>query len=184
MKMEYNKYVYTKKWFNENTDLKNHLHTFIDTKQKLTILEIGCYEGLCSCYFSDNYLEHKDSNLYCVDPFYEIKTVSNLTEKLFLNNLMKSKHRVKIIPKKISSQEFFENIDTDLTFDIIYVDGDHSDHAIQGDIKNCFEHVKQNSIIWFDDYVPCKSIIDSELKKYNHRFTVIFKNYQLGIKIL
>ena len=34
MNFDYSKYKYTQKWFNEKTELKQHLHKYIDPKKK------------------------------------------------------------------------------------------------------------------------------------------------------
>tara|TARA_B100000575_G_scaffold290714_1_gene294943 strand:- start:3725 stop:4318 length:594 start_codon:yes stop_codon:yes gene_type:complete len=197
MYFNYNIYEYTQNWFHENIALKNELYKYVDLDSKLNILEIGNFEGLSSCFFSDNYLNHNDSKLYCVDPYYKTgsfegitsKCVSENTEKLFINNIQKSKNYKKIYKFKQTSNEFF--LDNNIIFDIIYVDGCHEPEYIKDDIINAFKFTKKNSIIWFDDYGgnttgkgPIKNYIDKYLEIYSGKFKILYKDYQLGIQIL
>ena len=39
-----------------------------DTSKEYHILIIGCFEGLSSVFFADNFLEHPNSTLTCLDP--------------------------------------------------------------------------------------------------------------------
>jgi hypothetical protein len=45
-----NKYNYTQDWFS-NSEIKRLLFKFIDKNNKNSILEIGCFEGLSTCFF-------------------------------------------------------------------------------------------------------------------------------------
>jgi len=47
------------------------------------MLEIGCFEGLSSVFFADNFLNNPDSRLTSVDPFLNI---DNNDHKNFLQN--------------------------------------------------------------------------------------------------
>ena len=150
MDFNYNKYKFTQYWFHENVALKTELHKYIDTSQKLNILEIGNFEGLSSCFFSDNYLGHDESILNCVDPYYitgsvegiTCKCIDENTEKLFIENIKKSNNYNKINKFKKTSDEFFK--DNNMIFDIIYVDGCHEPEYIERDIKNAFKFMQGN----------------------------------------
>ena len=198
MNFDYSKYKYTQKWFNEKTELKQHLHKYIDPKKKLCILEIGNFEGLSSSFFSDNYLDHTNSKLYCVDPFYISNTISGITtlnvtmntEVLFHNNIKKSKNFKKFFTYKLTSDNFFEKINN-VMFDIIYIDGNHTEISIKNDIQNSFKYINNGGIIWLDDYGgkttnkdKISYIIDKYLDIYKDQFTVINKGYQYGLKII
>lgn len=189
---DYSKYTFTQRWFHEQVALKTELHKFIDVSQKLNILEIGNFEGLSACFFSDNYLQHTNSKLYCVDPYYPTgsvkgitsKCVDNKTEIMFIENIQRSENYDKISKFKKTSDEFF--LDNNVIFDIIYIDGCHEPEYVKRDIDNSFKFTKKGSIIWFDDYgcndASMKCTNDS-LEKYNGKFKILYKGYQLGIQL-
>jgi hypothetical protein len=52
--MEKYKYSYLRDWFNYS-DIKKKLSNFLKKNGKNIILEIGCYEGLSSVFFADNF---------------------------------------------------------------------------------------------------------------------------------
>jgi len=53
-----NNYRYTQTWF-LNSEIKQLLSTYLDNSKENNILEIGCYEGLCSVFFADNFLDNQ-----------------------------------------------------------------------------------------------------------------------------
>ena len=89
------KYKYSPDWF-LGSEINNKLLSFIDTNEKNTILEIGCFEGLSSVFFADNLLNNSESTLTCVDPFLNISNndhsalFNNDTEKNFDYNISQS----------------------------------------------------------------------------------------------
>jgi len=56
-------YHYTQFWF-----IDSELLELLDISKEYHILVIGCFEGLSSVFFADNFLEHPSSTLTCFDP--------------------------------------------------------------------------------------------------------------------
>ncbi len=77
-----NKYKYSQIWF-LYSEIKNNLFTFLDKSKENKILEIGCFEGLSSVFFADNFIDNQNSILTCVDPFL---TIHNNDHSKFLQN--------------------------------------------------------------------------------------------------
>ena len=188
MDFDYSKYRFTEQWFHPNVALRTELYKYLDPNKELNILEIGNFEGLSSCFLSDNYLNHNDSMLHCVDPFFISGTVEGITskciteetEKMFLENIAKSKNYKKIIVNKKTSDDFFKN--NNVLYDLIYVDGNHEKEYIKRDIINSFSHIKKGGIIWFDDYGGhTKNHFDSVLKDF--KYETLYSRYQLGIRV-
>jgi glycosyl transferase family 25 len=185
MDFNFKKYKFTQKWFHEKVPVKTELHKHIDLLKPLTILEIGNFEGLSSCFFSDNYLDHEESRLYCVDPYYisgsvkgiTSKCIDKNTEQMFIDNIKKSKHYKKITKYKMTSDEYFET--NEIKFDIIYLDGCHQPDYIERDLNNSFKFIKEDGVIWINSYKKLKYIRDMT----NNYIHVIYKGLnQLGIK--
>jgi hypothetical protein len=180
--LDLNKYQYTQPWY-VNSEIRRNLLKFTLNKKKYNILEIGCFEGLSACGFSDNIMDHDDSTLDCVDPFILSNTdprittsgITNNTEKMFINNIKNSKNSNKIFFHKLESDEFFRK--NTKKFNFIYVDGCHEVEFIKNDINNSFSVLEIGGILWLDDYKgnsgALKVVMDNVLEKYKDCFKQI-----------
>ena len=187
------KYNYTKSWFIKS-ELYNYIYKYINNK-KYNILEIGSFEGLSACFFSDVLLNNNNSTLDCVDPFIKTNTdpkitslfISDKTKYTFVDNIKKSKNKSKITFHNMKSDEYFKN--NKKTYNFIYIDGCHEPEYIKNDIQNSFNVIEDDGIIWLDDYGgntstgKCKDIIDTVLNNYKNKYEIIHKSYQLGFKV-
>jgi len=77
-----NNYKYSQRWF-INSEIQKNLIIFLDKSKQNNILEIGCFEGLSSVFFADNFLDNPKSSLKCIDPFL---TINNNDHSQFLAN--------------------------------------------------------------------------------------------------
>lgn len=188
------KYNYTQNWFLKS-EIKNVLLKLVDHNLKYNILEIGCFEGLSACFFSDNLLDNIQSSLVCVDPFYKSGTVKGITSKYvdektktrFLENTRKSKNSDKITFNNMTSDDFFK-INTN-TFNFIYLDGCHEPDYVARDVENSFKFLEKGGILWIDDYLcrsngvnKIKNTIDIFLSKYKSQYKIIHNGYQIALK--
>jgi predicted O-methyltransferase YrrM len=183
-------YKYSQTWF-LCSEIRNKLFQFLDKSKENKILEIGCFEGLSSVFFADNFLDNKNSSLTCVDPFL---TINNNDHKQFLQNneemnfdynisICKNSNRITI--HKITSDNFFEN--NNKTYNFIYIDGCHEPDFIKRDLENAFNILEKNGIMWMDDYgggdgIQIKNTMDTFLQKYNGHYELIHSGYQLAIR--
>ena len=185
-------YKYTKTWF-INCELMSHLINFLDKSKENRILEIGCYEGLSSVFFADNFIDNPHSSLTCVDPFLTIDYndhsiyLQNGEELNFDYNISNCKNTDKITIHKITSDNFFEN--NNKTYNFIYIDGCHEIEFIKRDMENSFNILEKDGIMWMDDYgwgdgIKIKKTMDDFLEKYNGQYELIYKEYQLAIRKL
>lgn len=183
-------YKYSQSWFLDS-EIKNKLVYFLDKSKENRILEIGCFEGLSSIFFADNFLDNQHSCLTCVDPFLTIDNndhssfLQNNEECNFDFNIATCKHSDKIIIHKITSDQFFEN--NNQTYNVIYIDGSHLCEYIKRDMENSFRVLENNGIMWMDDYqggdgIQIKNTMDEFLEKYNGQYELIHTGYQLAIK--
>lgn len=184
------KYRYTKEWF-LNSEIKYLLFRYVDATKQNNILEIGCYEGLSSIYFADNFLEHTNSTLMCIDPFLNIQNndhqiyLQNNEEQHFDFNLSICKNRDKITIQKITSDQFFKN--NQQMFNFIYIDGCHEIEFIKRDMENSFRFLEINGIMWLDDYLGgdeflIKNTMNNFLMKYKGQYEIVHIRYQLAIR--
>jgi predicted O-methyltransferase YrrM len=183
-------YKYTQSWF-LGSEVQRFLLNFIDISKDMTVLEIGCFEGLSSVFFADNLLNNINSKMICVDPFLNItdndhkQFLSNNEELNFDYNISICNNSDKITVKKISSDEFFEK--NSLRFNFIYIDGSHECSFITRDMENSFNVLDKNGIMWMDDYgggdgIQIKNTMNNFLEKYKGQYDIIHKGYQLAIR--
>jgi len=154
------------------------------------ILEIGCYEGLTSVFFADNFIDHKNSSLTCVDPFLQIDNndhsllLQNGEELNFDYNISNCRNTEKITIHKITSDEFFDNI-TNIntnTYNFVYIDGCRELDFIQRDMENTFKVLEKGGIMWMYDYNECNEIIEDFQEKYKGKYEVIHSGFQVAIR--
>ena len=184
-----NNYKYSQSWF-LGSEIKIKLFQFLDKTKENKILEIGCFEGLSSVFFADNFLDNINSTLTCVDPFL---TINNNDHKQFLQNneemnfdfnISNCKNVDKITIHKITSDIFFEK--NNQTYNFIYIDGCHEPDFIKRDMENSFNILEKNGIMWMDDYgggdgIQIKNAMNTFLEKYNGQYQLIHSGYQLAI---
>jgi len=191
MNFNLSNYRYTNDWFSP-CELKNNLYRFVDTSAKRNMLEIGSYEGLSACFFSENFLDHPESTLICVDPFdlSDVTTpLTDMTKENFLFNIRNSKNASKITLKDTYSNKFFpENKEK---FDIIYIDGTHLEADIIHDMTEADKVLKSGGIMWMDDYMGgniangnIRKTMDGFVEENKARYQVIHKGYQLALRKL
>jgi hypothetical protein len=56
----------------------------------------------------------------------------------------------------ITSDEFFEQLSKDVTYDIIFIDGLHLDYQVEKDISNSLNHLSEGGTIVMHDCSPIK----------------------------
>ena len=183
-------YKYSQNWFLDS-EIRRDLVKFLDKTSQNNILEIGCFEGLSSVFFADNFLDNPKSNLMCIDPFLTINNndhhqfLQNNEEINFDFNISNCKNVDKITIHKITSDNFFEN--NNQTYNFIYIDGCHEPIFIKRDMENSFNILEKNGIMWMDDYgggdgIQIRNTMDTFLEKYNEQYELIHKGYQLAIR--
>ena len=134
--------------------------------EKRIIVEIGVYEGASSCWWSDNWMDHPDSRLYCIDPFLgnieyqqareNFPTLDQI-EYTAKSNIAKSKHPGKVTVLKGASWDLYPDFARTLQeqnqeIDILYIDGEHTPTAVCRDIALYVPHVRRGGAIIIDDY--------------------------------
>lgn len=180
-------YKFSKNWF-EHSELKQKLLTFINPNNKLSLLEIGAYEGACSCFLSDYVLLHDLSTLICIDPFDTTDSTSpvyNTIRDIFVKNIIQSKNCNKVTLVQDYSTNFFK-FNTKV-FDFIYIDGSHMVDILTEDLNNSLLFIKKNGIIWIDDYLggenyELKKCIDSFYNLHKSDLEIIHTGYQIAFK--
>jgi len=162
----------------------------------MTCVEIGSFEGRGSLLIADKLCNNKDSKLYCIDPL-DNKYVKNNTNLSFWDNACNgqkdkfynnTKNHSNIVLLEGTSDDMISKIE-DNSINFVYIDGDHSHEQVYKDVINMLPKMKSNSIILFDDYefninnVKTSIGIDKFLKEIENKYELLFKKYQLAIRI-
>lgn len=154
-----NDYIFNEDWFSGN--IKNWVELFskFDKKKtdKLSVLEIGSYEGRATMWLLDNMMDHPESKILCVDTFKgspEHSAQAKETIKdIFLHNVSVSKWPEKVGPIIGDSRFVLPALCREgKSFDIIYVDGSHATLDVVNDGIFALHLLKKNGLIIFDDY--------------------------------
>ena len=74
-------------------------------------------------------------------------------EKYFDYNHSITKNKNKINVFKIRSDDFYEKYKENEKYNFIYIDGNHGIDAIHIDMKNCLGMLKEDGIMYLDDYL-------------------------------
>lgn len=160
-------------------------------------LEIGCFEGLTTCYICD-FLLNSGGRIICIDPLQDEYLTENIDQKAEEMNedfkqfkgqyerfIRNTKEKPVELKRMTSTEAFNEEGFNEYNFDFIYIDGDHRQNAVYTDAVNAWEVLKQGGHILFDDYKwdsDTKRGIDRFLRDFGGYFTIIIKSYQVMIR--
>ncbi|GMH35494.1 hypothetical protein BSKO_03362 [Bryopsis sp. KO-2023] len=130
---------------------------YVDSPLPVSVLEIGCWEGLSSGWWLSNTCTHTKSELWCVDHFdsMEKKNGRERRKKFDFNVGLfagGSREKVRVFPffsHRALSQMI---LPTGKTFDIIYVDGSHNSIDTMEDVMFCWKTLKKGGCMLIDDY--------------------------------
>jgi predicted O-methyltransferase YrrM len=165
--------------------------------EQMTCVEIGSFEGRGSILLHRYLCSNSNSKLYCIDPFDD-EYVKGNQKMAFWDHACKgqlqrfsnnTKSYSKIITLQGTSDDMICKL-KDKSIDFVYIDGDHSPEQVYKDAVNMFPKMKKNSVILFDDYLWVMNNIvtaigiDKFLEEYNGRYELIFKRYQLAIRVI
>lgn len=138
-------YNFTTDWFTPHIRVWTDVLAPYTGKADIHYLEVGVFEGRAMIWMLENILTHPTSRATAVDIF------PDHLQQLFTRNIRRSgcAERVKVI--KGSSQTVLKNLSPG-SFDIIYIDGDHSAPAVLTDAVLSWSLLKVGGILIFDDY--------------------------------
>lgn len=173
--------------------------------KNLRILEIGSWVGASTLSWAQGLKLHNDAHgiISCIDawqPFFNRDTHKDdlyLKMELALGTETAYQlytHNVSTLPSTITCQHFrgkSENILPLLreqSFDIIFIDGDHSYQAVLNDIQHSLALVKEQGIICGDDLNLQLSQIDAEYARQHAEQDFIAdpktkRNYHPGVTL-
>lgn len=124
----------------------------------LQILEIGCFEGMATCWLLDEVLTDDAAKITCIDIFegvldLQIKNPEKhrVIENNFDFNIAKNGAGYKVNKIVGYSQEVMRSLPLN-SYDIVYIDGSHKASDVLEDAVISWRLVKPGGLIIFDDY--------------------------------
>jgi hypothetical protein len=136
-------------------------------------LEIGTFYGANAISVAKSYASHKDSEIHCCDPWVdydeydEYKTLQPSIYSAFIKNIESIRHdKSRFRIHRDYSYNVLPKFEND-TFDMIYIDGNHTSQYVLEDAVLSFRKLKTNGYMIFDDYswsdinIGIHSFIDS-----------------------
>ena len=171
-----NKKFFSEKWFLNNFNIFHHFLPS-DSGKEFSYLEIGSFEGLSAL----NILYHyKNAKVTAIDLWNDcninsepLKVDFKETEERFDKNL-ENYSFVKI--KKDSVIALREILRTNLSFDIIYIDGSHNGEDILSDGIESYKLLSLGGLIIFDDISNYNKNITIQAYEGFQKFCEIHKN--------
>jgi predicted O-methyltransferase YrrM len=155
-------------------------------KENLKYLEIGSWEGESLSWVMSEILSHPSCRATVVDPFLVPATQTRFYENLKIQNL---ESRVQVLEQK--SHITLPTLGKQ-SFDLIYVDGDHTYQGVYADALQAWPLLKPNGWMIFDDYywrTWSHSVLSRPQKALDHfvnsarsNLQVLFKGHQLIVQ--
>lgn len=189
--------TYTANWFPAPTFAKHFAH--LKGSEGLRFLEIGLLEGQGTRFFFENYLG-STGTLVGIDPFIDYSKASVAKIQGFDNVINESllgrfKGNTAEFADRITlhqglSQDVLPGLEAE-SFDLAFVDGDHSRDAVAVDARECWRLIKPGGYIVFDDYgwgykdkpETCpKEAIDAFLKEHEDDINIVLKQWCVIVK--
>lgn len=133
----------------ENNTFHHHYHILYDiantysSNYHLKYLEIGCYAGGSACLL----LQREHTSVLSIDlghPISKERAIANIS------NLNQHNNNFVYIQGNSQSDQTYSQIND--TYDMIFIDGDHSYHGVIRDFEIYSKFLKDDGYIIFDDY--------------------------------
>lgn len=143
--------TFTYDWTSDRIETwMKHLKEFID--KPVRAMEIGSYEGRTSCWLLENILTHPQARFTSVDPYAYADRVEAI-------NLQRAKRFAteNFAPYGEKVSQVFEYSHLYLptlplnTFDLVYVDGQHTYNACLADMCTVYTLLAPDGIMFVDD---------------------------------
>ena len=174
-------------WFNH---VKPNFENYLTLTSPLNVLQIGAYKGDTTQWLLDN----KDINrIVDVDTWegsmeHEGTFNFNQVERVYDERFTGV---AKVEKRKGTSDKYFATRPEGETFNVIYIDGDHTALQTAIDSLNAWRILEVGGIMIFDDYdwhmykgtpLHPKDGIECALRLFRGRYTPIVTNYQVWIR--
>jgi len=174
---------FTQSW--RCTELLNKFCFKHKNKSNIHFLEIGAYEGKTTTLLADKFCNGENSSVDVIDPWEEYWDAPNI-EQAYENFKYNIQNFDNINVYKGKSQDILPWIALRTTnrYDMIYIDGDHTEESTYMDLKFSYPLLKDGGVIIVDDYTDetlpgIKIGVDNWIKSQN----LLAKGYPTPFKL-
>lgn len=164
--------------------------------QPVRMLQIGAYTGDASEWLLNHVLTNPESRLVDVDTWEGSDEIAHKSldwtsvESFYTSRLENELADARLVKVKSTSAEYF--LEHTITYDFIYIDGDHTGIGVLADGINAYNCLKIGGILAFDDYGWNPDNLPSHLtpapainairEVYADRLEVIADGYQVWFR--
>jgi hypothetical protein len=182
------RYDFTSDWFSPDIPVWQKAMEPYRGKPRVHYLEIGAYEGRSAVWMLEHVLTDPTSRATVIDLF------DGPFEARYRANIEKTGAAERVTTIKGFSQIAARSLPMN-SFDVIYIDGSHSQDDVLEDAVACWRLLKPGGILIFDDYWYAgeheasnpadspgdfpKVAIDAFCQCFRRQLTVIHNGYQL-----
>ncbi len=153
------------------------------------VLEIGCYEGRSTVWMIENIVKHPGGRVVCLDPFCENAYFNHYADYLprFVQNTKPYRSMIQMVQsfsQDISASTLLDFVPA--KFDLVYVDGSHETADVLSDAALALAVANPGAVIAFDDYEwpGVRAAVDRWLQEVGDKVQVVFRNYQLLVRVI
>jgi predicted O-methyltransferase YrrM len=165
--MTKDEYEFTNDWFLKSG--KSVWESLIRQINPTKILEIGVYEGACTCYLIEKIGNHKPVEIHCVDTWtgsiehqeggIAESDMKNVERRFYHNTALAKKNVSYAVHMHIHKQASGVSLANMFSknkasyFDFVYIDGSHQAPDVLLDALLAFQLLRVGGVIAFDDYL-------------------------------
>jgi predicted O-methyltransferase YrrM len=181
--------TFTRDWFSHNAPVLEQALTHVKARRQF--LEVGCFEGMSTCWFLQNALDEV-GEITCIDTFeggieHTVTSFEGVRERFEENvaEMKRAAQTVTLLPMP-STQALAQLIVQGRQFDFAYIDGSHVAADVLADACMAFSLLKPGAVMAFDDYLygadkpvleTPKPAIDAFTLLYRERIKVLRMGY-------
>ncbi len=156
--------AFSNDWFNTHEPHWNkHLVNWSKGRGPINLLEIGSYEGRSACWFLTHIMGDPLSRLTCVDPWLQRVGSKVYPDDmrdvfdLFGRNIRATGRQAQVSTLRGYSSAVLSGHPS-ASYDLIYVDGDHSAEGVRADTLEAFRLLRPGGLLLWDDYYWADSV--------------------------
>lgn len=151
-------YQFSNDWFAvHEPEWQSLLVSWAQQRGAINVLEVGSYEGASACWLLNHLFHDPDSHLTCIDPWlpradkHAWDADMNAVFARFQHNIECTGKAARVVAQRGDSATILPGLPA-ASFDLIYIDGDHSAAAVYRDTLAAFRLLRPGGLLLWDDY--------------------------------